>query len=292
MYIYIQIWCSIIYKHVLRIEFFEIVFLESGNHYGPTFVHHTCRRLVDEDVDETDTAFGGLSCWAFLTHRKSNETWGNATEIRENYPSTFFNMIFSNIPFIYWSTFFLWAGFLKQPIGVFKNQLPRPKANISKFMEFHLHPSGVMNLLIPILGESNKQYKSNYGNFEGISLITIHYLLVGGFKYFFNFQPLLWGNDPILTYIFQRGLNPPTRYIIWVGNIIALCPLRFWSSIFIAPLSVEDFFSGCSGAVPFHKFSTWRKHLELVFHYIYIYIFVFVYIYMYTNIYLFRGIPG
>lgn len=68
--------------------------------------------------------------------------------------------------------------------------------NSSKFMEFHLHPSGVMKLLIPILGESNKQCKSNCGNFEGISLITIHYLLVGGFQHFLFSTPTR-GNDPI-----------------------------------------------------------------------------------------------
>ena len=145
--------------------------------YGRTFVHRACRRLVDEDVDETDTAFGGLSCWAFLTRRKSNETWGSATEIWQNYHSTFFNMIFfQHSLYIVINFFFVSWIFEATNCSLHKSVAKVLRQNSSKFMEFHLHPSGVMKLLILILGESNKQYKSkNYGNFEEISLITIHY---------------------------------------------------------------------------------------------------------------------
>ena len=49
-----------VYLNIYTLRGFHSIFL-AGNHYGPTFVRHTCRRLVDEDVDEADTAFGGLS---------------------------------------------------------------------------------------------------------------------------------------------------------------------------------------------------------------------------------------
>lgn len=95
--------------------------------YGRTFVHRACRRLVDEDVDETDTAFGGLSCWAFLTHRQSIEH-GEMLQKSGKISPQLFNMIFSYIfeysLYISINCFFV-SWILKQPIGVFKNQLPR-----------------------------------------------------------------------------------------------------------------------------------------------------------------------
>ena len=67
-----------------------------------------------------------------------------------------------------------------------------------------------------------------------------------------------FGKISNLTNIFPIVLKPPTRYIIWVGNIIAPCPLRFWSSIFTAPLSVEDTVVAALEPFSFTKLGRWQ----------------------------------
>ena len=60
------------------------------------------------------------------------------------------------------------------------------------------------------LGGSRKRQKNSQ---EWVGLVTktgwwFH------FKYFWNFHPDPWGNDPIWRAYFSNGLKPPTRWVI------------------------------------------------------------------------------
>ena len=55
-------------------------------------------------------------------------------------------------------------------------------------------------------------------------------------KYFWNFHPENWGNDPIRRAYFSEGLKPPTSYFFTVLFPVSLCGRRSKERSFVRGL--------------------------------------------------------